>query len=298
MVLETPDDKREFDQLMLGIDRELTDQGVLIWRRPFYAWMEVCKRFGISDGFGWPGNHYSLRRNPSIMDRVSKWYEERYGDRIKVDIGPGRMAVLIDGNVWTLRLPRIFGTIRFFASRAKSSTRMRGPMSSSGNIIDFIEGLPDGLRSSLSDAHMSQIMADFILGFDGFRAIESLTRSDLAKSAIADVAISVEHLLARNPEYGLSKWASLQAAEKTLKAAIQIAGGTFSKTHKLGELAERARAVGLALDIDHETASIQCDPGIRYAQEPCSLKDAIGAHHAVFSLAIKVVEASGGKATP
>ena len=50
----------------------------------------------------------------------------------------------------------------------------------------------------------------------------------------------------RNGRYGESKWASLQAAEKTLKAAIALQGKTFKQTHDLQDLATDLTAAGVA----------------------------------------------------
>jgi len=288
-----PDDAQKFDELMVEIDRELANQKVAITNRPLTALREVSIRFGIPLPIGRPipGANPELSKYWPISERVKKWYEQRYGDRLKVDFSPGRMAFMIDEDVWVFRFPRLYGSGRFVSSRTVKSERMRTdgkPVTY--NILDCVESLPDGLRLSLSDSQLVTLGEYFRLGFEAFSSLEIPSGNDLIMSARADISTSIDHLFLRHPQYGLSKWSSLQAAEKLLKTTIEMRGGNYSKTHVLRKLVGEVKKSGLSLDVSMIIAEIQCSPAIRYGQEPSSKTDAIQAHHSVLKLvsAIKV----------
>ncbi|GEM_PF-3480601 len=77
----------------------------------------------------------------------------------------------------------------------------------------------------------------------------------------------VNGLMARGGRYGESKWASLQAAEKVLKAAIDRAGAKYGFTHGLAGLCKTLGDTGLNFNADAQMAAIQCKPGIRYGED-------------------------------
>lgn len=70
-----------------------------------------------------------------------------------------------------------------------------------------------------------------------FRSLQTICVSEL-KTAI-------DKILDRNPEYGLSRWASLQAAEKAIKEFIRSKGKKVERTHKLNNLIQVAKPLGL-----------------------------------------------------
>jgi hypothetical protein len=226
-----------------------------------------------------------------ITQRIYKWYELRYGDRLKVNPSPGRMAFLIDNDVWVFKFPRIFGGVHFIASHTIKSNKMGikgNPLIH--NILDSIVGLPDGLRLSLTENQLYSFLKYFVLGYDVLSGLESFYKDSLISSAMADIEASVDHMISRDPEYGLSKWSSLQATEKVIKYAIKKVQGKFSKTHNLMHLEEEAKKCGIQINISEMIKKIQCIPGIRYGQETCTLIQAIDAHHTMFEISFQVLQ--------
>ena len=112
--------------------------------------------------------------------------------------------------------------------------------------------------------------------------------------ARGDVEAAVNCLMTRGGRYGESKWASLQVAEKVLKAAIELAGTKFKFTHGLSELCHTLSDTGLVFDARLQVSAIQCKPGIRYGEEPCSRDEALLAHHAAMEL-INILCEAGAK---
>lgn len=102
--------------------------------------------------------------------------------------------------------------------------------------------------------------------------------------ARGDVEAAVNGLMARGGRYGESTWASLQAAEKVLKAAINRAGAKYGFTHGLAGLYQTLTGTGLNFNVDAQVTAVQCKPGIRYGEEPCTCGDALAAHRASLEL--------------
>lgn len=290
---QIPDDPREFENLMAQIDHDLGSDGLAIPQRPLHALRLISMRFGIPMPVTppIPGITNEAHKYWPVSDRIYKWYDRRYGDRLKMDFGPGRMATLIDHDVWVFRFPRIYGSARLVASKTIKSDRKRtdgNPVIF--NILDSMDDLPEALRASLTDAQLSTLLKDFVLGFVTLSTLNTVAGEDLIRAALADISATVDQLSGRNPEYGFAKWSSLQAAEKLIKAAIKRSGGKFSMTHNLEQILKEAKQLGLAFDIDETISKIQCTPAIRYGQEPCRKDEAISAHHAVFEVAKRVSE--------
>ncbi len=287
-----PNEEQKFNELMSQIDRELAKQKFDIPKRPIRALGIISTRFGIPLPLGqpMPGTFHELSKYWPISKRVKKWYENRYGDRLKMDFSLGRMAFMIDEDIWVFRFRRFYGSGKFVSSKTIKSERIgTDGKPFTCNILDCIESLPDGFRMSLSDSQLVMLGKYFHFGLDVFSSLEMLSGNDLIMSAKADISTSIDHLFTRQPQYGLSKWSSLQAAEKLLKATIEMRGGNYSKTHKLKTLVEEVKKCGLGLDVSIIIAEIQCTPAIRYGQEQCSKSDAIRAHHAVFKLATAII---------
>ena len=209
-----PSDPSEFDAVMRRIDLQLAAKGISIDWRPMRALGEVSTEYGIPLPLSEfpPGTSHPAGRNWPISKRIFAWYDERYGDRLKVHPGPGRMAILIEGDVWVFRFPLLYGKVKIVASRTIESVAMRSDgQPAIHNILDSIEKLPQGLRRSLSDRELASLLSSFILGMDGLERIQSLGADPLIGSAFADIDACVNHLAGTEPNPGLAKWASLQA---------------------------------------------------------------------------------------
>ena len=106
----------------------------------------------------------------------------------------------------------------------------------------------------------------------------------LVPEARGNLTNAVELLFSTPPQYGLSKWESLQAAEKVLKAFISAKGAKFKFTHILEDLALRAELLGLPLIPRAELRDIQCSPQVRYGDIPVTSREAVKAHQAALSV--------------
>ena len=97
----------------------------------------------------------------------------------------------------------------------------------------------------------------------------------------------MNHILAKPPHYGLSKWSSLQASEKAFKAFLGNKGIVFPKTHNLYKLAElSASYVSVSPEL---IKKIQCQASVRYGKVEVSIYEAYSAHLASIELCGLVV---------
>lgn len=292
-----PKDQLEFHELMLEVDRDLVSRGIAISGRPIMALGELSTKFGLPLPISKPRLnffHESFQYWP-ISARVYEWYDQRYGERLKVNFSPGKMVILIEDDLWSMKFPRIFGAVSIVVSRTVESSNKKTPdQSPVYNVVDSIENLPRSRVIALSDGELHLIYEKFLLGFEALSLLNGSASNQLIQSAKADITMAAEHLMSQVPQFGLSKWASLQATEKALKAAIASTGRSFSTTHNLEKLTSEAKSAGLVDQWSILLPHIQCSPGIRYGEERCDRDAAVIAHHA--SLAVVLLLQQGGAA--
>ncbi|OBQ92502.1 hypothetical protein [Mesorhizobium sp. AA23] len=299
MALERPPkDGPQFETMMAQIDLKLTGEGVDIPARPMLAMREVSMRYGLSMPLG--GNPArlppDLRENVPLSEAINQWYRDNYGDRLKVNPSPGRMVVQLDGDLYVLRVPRIFGSVTFVLKRQW----LHHPGISRGaaiiNITQLVDEMTPAKAARLSDSALNAIGKAFETALPAAYTLEN-TNHNLMSIARGDVDVAVDSLMARRGRNGESKWASLQAAEKVLKAAIDLTGEKFKFTHGLAALCQTLADAGLTFDASAQVAAIQCKPGIRYGEESCSRDEALIAHQASLEL-VNILREAGAKFSP
>ena len=224
-----------------------------------------------------------MHRDP-LYEKIVDWFNRRYGDRLKMD-PTWRMAVLIRGDLYQLRLPLCFGSVNLtcspehfgIANEAKVGGRNQLPTI---NILDLLDDFTEDYGRSLTRDELMALTNAFLLGFDARNKIDSISESEFVKEAIGDIHVSVTHLFATPPQYGLSKWSSLQAAEKLLKAFIRQQGGEVERIHKLEKLASVAESLGSPPVPRSLLDKIQCPAGCGMANAgrscrsaPCCVSD-------------------------
>ena len=298
MKVKVPVDEHAFDEFMHEIDCELAASGHDIPVRPIRALGRVSDRFGISLSIPQPHPRADkiFVQNRSLSERILGWYKDQYGERLKVDHSLGRMVLKLDEDVWTLRFPLILGSAKFIVSTMKirndDHVSRNGPAHC--NVVELIEGMTAARMRTLSDSQLENIFELFSLGIRAFAILEGTSENKLIWSARADIMATTTLLTSRPPPYGESKWASLQAAEKVMKAIIALQGVKFSHTHKLKTLAQELSQAGIQGEWAPFIKAIQCSPGIRYGEVSCSQDEAITAHHASLGLIVALADVSSG----
>lgn len=296
MTLEIPEDGPEFEAMMREVDAALMRRGVAITARPLSAAGEISLKYGVDFPIFDPGPKAppELRRFGALCERVHAWFEDAYGDRLKVDPSPGRIVIDIDGDLYALRLPRFLGQGEFVISRRFFPTELGVNRPFRSNILQLVDHMTEAKAALISRDAMQSIFTLFPIALRSHYDLESSSESDLIRIARSDLDTAAEKLLSRGEHYGESKWASLQATEKCFKAAISLAGAQYRQGHTLDALVRDLRDLSIIVSAPTLTASIQCRGGIRYGEETCTRDEAIAAHHASFQLICQLI-AAGAK---
>lgn len=276
--------EEEFLALMEDIDRELADEGVKITARPFMAGLRITKRYDIVL------NACPPRRAPKadsfepleISIRVHDWVEKRYGQKINIPFHIGRVVMPLRGDLYIMNCPNTFGTVKFvcephsFGQARETIGRNAPPIV---NIVDLVEDLSPDLASSLTAEEVVKIGIGFVNGMGAYSALRVVNDLEYVREAVGDFDAAVFHLIEHRPQAGLSKWASLQAVEKLIKAYISQKGGTVKRIHSLQELVAYAVTFGFPAQPQQYLENIQCPAGVRYGEIVVSVEESVKAHH-------------------
>ncbi len=284
MSLKPPTDDREFDEMMRAVDNALRLRGLLPYQRPIRAWFEISRSLNLG---------LSLRTanrvpKPGVFTgedmtiRIFNWYDDQYGQKLGLRWGLARTVVLIREEPWAVTFPKVWGNVRFVVDmndpKTSSSTLIGRHEPPTHNILDSIQGLPDGLRWSLTTREQSKLISFYRHAFEDVNNLAEHLTVGMCPEVLSDLETSVENLVGRSPHYGQSKWASLQAAEKVIKTFIASVGGSYEKNHKLQELALVAASLGLPRIPPGMLRKVECSANVRYGEIPVSLNEAHEAH--------------------
>ena len=271
--------------MMELVDAYLRKKNISPHARPIQGWFYISGKLGLGLQMG-AGQDREPRSNcysgDDLSIRIFRWFDNRYGDKLKINFGPGRVFILIRHDPWIISFPKVYGAAEFFISPSISSSRPEVYLKQRAvprfNVLESIQGLPKGLANALRQQELGEIFEYFTNGYRDMVALEAVEALPMVNEARSDIEASVHHATSHPPHFGQSKWCSLQATEKLLKAYLASKKKSFPKVHKLGELAGLAEAAGLSALDKNWIDSIQCDPGIRYGEEPTSLVQAWSAH--------------------
>lgn len=275
--------QEELEEELEEIDAFLRQEKIPIPGRPLRAITEFSKKHKIGLPISEPiqGIFHESYQYWSITEFIMQWFDDRYGGRLGMDMGPGKCAFLLRGDPWVFHFPKFWGSYRFGASRKHSSDEL-APIEGIAvyNIFESVKNLPSGLRESTTDAELQEMLDVHRLGLGALSILDEKNDIELIKSASADIEAAVSHIMSTKSEYGLSKWSSLQATEKVLKGVMQNNNLVYKKTHDLNKLAKQLDNIDIEVDIYSEIVEIQCLPSIRYGEESLTLEEAVKAHHA------------------
>jgi hypothetical protein len=294
----TPTTQEEFDRVMEEIDSELRAANVQIHARALHAAGQYSRLFHLEFPLFPCADKGSLGvyTGADIGAHIQKWFDDRYGDRQKIFMGPGSSVIVLRGDPWEIRLPRIYGTIqcvverdlRRYASEHNVPTDGQPPIQ---NLLMLINDFPPGLASQLTDEECFDILEIFKHSIDCMHAIEYIAGNPYVREAMSDIQASVRHIFAVPPHNGQSKWSSAQAAEKFLKSFLKVKGISFPFSHDIRGLADLSETGGMKA-LEHEIIDqLQTRAAVRYGDHPVSLIESVAAHHASLLVGKHISEA-------
>ena len=235
----------EFEAYLDEIDKRLAFREVKIQARPLMAMCEISKELNCTIVMG-----------DEFFNKLDSWYRQRYADRLLVSFDVGKMIVLIKKNPFLVRFPLAYGTVRV-------------------NPLEFIRDITPSLLHSLPKNELDDL-ANLII--KNYKACISISEQKFM--SMPDMETAVNQIINQNPDYGQSKWASLQVSEKALKFYIKTKGDNPPNIHNLTTLTKQAESLGLKNIHQSLINKIQCTAGVRYGEENISLNDAVVAQQA------------------
>jgi HEPN domain-containing protein len=273
--------EEEFNQLMEEIDALMASQGVNIPAREIRGWMLFCQRQQFN----------GISMTHPISEKVMAWFKTKYGERLNLDGSFGYSAVLLRNDVIRFRCPVFFGRLLAICSSELMGHDFGGVKVNQPamlNILDQMGGLTTAFANSLTPVEKGRLLEEFVASEKALACVADAEPQPYIAEARGDLRTSIEQLTMPQPQYGPSKYSSLQATEKFLKSYIVQRRSEHKFTHNISELADKAEGLGLRT-LDRGTLrAIECLASVRYDTELVSKSEAVGAHKAAISICAEI----------
>lgn len=300
----------DFEALMAEVDAHLQEIGAPFPGRELRVAREVALR--LSHGFPMSGPFdftpvVGCYSGPSLMGHIRRWFEGRYGGRLKVDLSIGCAAVSIRSDTWLMRMPLVRGDVRVVVERDLSKAYPNLVAYKPGSteqltlsVLPLLRDFPQGLANALSDAELHDIRSNFLESFEAFCFLDEHRRvSDLAMIAALDLTESAKKAAGSIDGYGMARWDALQAAEKAIKFLLTALAPVGTKNpyptghdgHSLSKLVALAQKHGLAPGASRLTGLVQRDSDVRYERGTHRRDDVLLAHRAATGIVCAVAHA-------
>lgn len=294
--MQIPDD---ITPILREIDQSLKEKDIPPHSRPIMAVIEFGNRFHISLPLAKlpPGAPPELVETSVHTDRIHRWYEEVYGERIKTDFSDkAKVAVLADGDIWEMRLPLIYGMAVIEVKRElpKDTGNRIGTKVLNINACASLTGITEARLKHFSDDDLNEVYGLLVVGLDVRKAFDRFRKAaPMFAAAEEDWFAAVAHMTNQSPNWGQARWSSLQMTEKFLKGLITLVGDVpVKRVHDLMELHDALAFSAPALNLKKLLADIQCSASVRYndPKTPSTRQQAYTAHKA----SLLVVRVLGG----
>jgi HEPN domain-containing protein len=272
----------ELHKVLREIDDELRAKGTRLFGRELQGWTLFCRKF-----------HLKMAMSDPLAVRILDWFSKQYGDRLKGDLDFGKTVVEIRHDLYSLRLCRLYGTEIVYCDPLLLGQNLGPRLATSGfgvrtNLFDYLQGVTREFIKSLTPDECNNLLQAHRRGFLALSRMSDVEGAPYGKEARDDLLQSAAQLTSQSQNCGLSRWGSLQAAEKVLKSFITQNGTTPQKTHNLTNLVAAAASVGLPPIDSSLIRSIQCNPEVRYSARSVGKAEALNAHYAALSLCAEI----------
>jgi hypothetical protein len=294
---------REFLDAISEIDAQLREEGVPIPGRPLRALAEFATRLKDEPPITGAGEEPRPGRytGADLSRRVSRWYDDHYGDRINMSGSLGSIVILVRSEPWEFRPPLTYGpqTTRYVCEYGVETTLPKEPHviqvgdpvppPPTYNILDAAVNLPEAVQKILTPGERRAVLHAFLVGKSAYEAIRRAAKAPLVLALRGDLQTGAEQLVTPHPQPGLSKWASLQASEKALKAYLEENDVAYPRSHNLARLAYLGEEAGLPPVQRDWLEAVQCPAGVRYGDPAVRIAEAIAAHTSALHVVAHVV---------
>lgn len=286
------DDHTDFNAYLEKIDAEMRRDNVPIRARQIQALSRISGEYGDmefnisgamelgeADIIGYEGD--------ALTRRIIIWFEDLYGDRLKIRFQAGKSVALVRGDPYLMKIPFALGSVKFTYN--VETLGQSGRREKNGQIIvNVFDCLPDITEATVARVSRSdglRLANELKANTQRFQKASEIGKYENIFDVRTDLDSAAQHIVSDPPSYGMSRWHSLQAAEKALKSVLSCQGLDFPKVHDLFQLVHSSGMLGispLALD------ATMCLPSVRYEPDLSTLDQAINAHHASLDICLEV----------
>jgi hypothetical protein len=208
------------------------------------------------------------------------------------DVGPiGHIAILIRNDPFKMLIPLVYGQATLTADAVSTEihdTVSREPVKI--NVFDCVVDFTRDYAQELTSVEKKELLLYLKWGLESFQLIHQIKGMTFVSEALGDMGSSVDHLFTHPIQCGLSKWESLQAAEKLVKTFIHKKGGTIERHHILKKHLKIAYHLGLSRLNQDNVDIVQCDAGVRYGEKTIGVQEAVEAHQASLEICARIAE--------
>jgi hypothetical protein len=249
--------EENLDGYLEKLDRQLADDKVQILSRPNEALHRISIEFLETAAFTRGG----------FAKAVSDWYQNKYGDKLRLDNILGSSVVLIAGAPYRVDFPL-------------------GYSAATVNPLRLIESATPALFRSMSEDQITEIAN--LIGAHYQSAIQTG-----AFQAGAEHHTAAVDSIVRSPQsLNRSKLESKLSVEKAMKEWIVRKGGTIKNVHELEPLEKQAVALGMAPLLAGLLDDVRCSSGDRCGAREATLQEAVLAVQSASTIRAHISNAS------
>jgi len=285
----------DFQNVMEALDNELRQEEVPVGARPIQGWFRISRRFGLGLTM------FPQKKSPTpgvyvgddLALRIFEWFDRRYGDRLCMDFDLGQTVIVLRNDAHRAILPRIYGKVQLVCDPTHYQEKFyptvtKGHDMATLNLLDLIQGATKTFICSLAPIELSVVCQELRTAIAQFFSIETMAQDNLATQARGDLRSSVDCMLMSPPQHGMSRWHSLQASEKFLKALLAANNASYprsgGKGHDLHLLAGLAAGSGLPPISKDVLERASCTSNVRYGESKSNLQQAVMGHRAAVQI--------------
>lgn len=276
----------DLNELIKMIDVKLSRKEIPIREREDYCRKNLSLKFNTPLPLVVKREDREKSLGHFISYAIGDWYSHMYGEKRRVNIDLGSVFLLLNGDIYTCRVPNYYGQVNFFFNTDLKDTGERSEL----NVLAMIRGLTPALAKSFTDVEFSHVYDSFHQGREALEIINHWNSYELPmiRAAISDLVMVESHLNSNSPHLLQAKWCYNQFIEKIIKGWLSKAGSTkkelFNLSHNLSSGGEEFnKHYKSQVDIE-KLKCIQGNPSMRYDEGKVTKKDIIKIQGAVFDV--------------
>lgn len=283
-------DYTDFNAYLEKIDAGMRRDEVPITVRPLQALSRISGEHGdieLNISAAMELNEADLvgYEGDALTRRIIDWFNNLYGDLLKVSFQQGKSVTLIRGDPYLMNIPIALGDVEFTfdVKTFGQSGSLDGNGRTVVNVFDCLTNITEATVARVSRSEGPRLANELRANTHRFHKATEIGEFWGTLDVRTDLDTAAHHVVSDQPNFGISRWHSLQAAEKALKSVLGCQGLNFPHSHDLFQLAHATGMLGIS-PLSLNTA--MCSPSVRYDPNLSTLNQAINAHHASLDICL------------